>query len=504
MYSSLQAILSEDKKLTVTSAPPVSEGENNSVSVTVSLPSDTDFTDTEIYLEFLCASGERFITPNLNPSLSASPVVSYLLKSGTLSSSGRCYIQITLVKGDVISKSVLDENSSFLVLPSVNASVSDYEITTLFSAYASALESMSAGVDALMQSLGETKTQLETYSEQIYDIITAAENGEFNGAKGDKGDKGDDGEDFSVDKWFSSVAEMNNDTSLSVGDIAGILYTSSGDGGKIYVKTAVGFSYISQLSGVKGDTGPAPSITVSVSSLPAGSQPSVTKSGTDENPHFAFALPKGDQGSTGPQGPSGPKGDTGATPDISVTAETLSSGSQATVSISGSSASPLIKFGIPAGPQGAKGDQGDTGPQGVKGNQGDPGVTPSITVITTTLNANQSAYCTKTGTDEAPVLTFGIPRGVAGENAVYPPQFDLTLLHNLWDNKEYTVNNIIASPIEGVILELPVPSTESNLIAFNNAQLYIKEIHDTFIIIGCVNTPSDNIAVSFRNVSSSV
>lgn len=113
MYSSLQAILSEDKKLTVTSAPPVSEGENNSVSVTVSLPSDTDFTDTEIYLEFLCASGERFITPNLNPSLSASPVVSYLLKSGALSSSGRCYIQITLVKGDVISKSVLDENSSF-------------------------------------------------------------------------------------------------------------------------------------------------------------------------------------------------------------------------------------------------------------------------------------------------------------------------------------------------------------------------------------------------------
>lgn len=117
MYSSLQAILSEDKKLTVTSAPPVSEGENNSVSVTVSLPSDTDFTDTEIYLEFLCASGERFITPNLNPSLSASPVVSYLLKSGALSSSGRCYIQITLVKGDVISKSVLDENSSFWYSP---------------------------------------------------------------------------------------------------------------------------------------------------------------------------------------------------------------------------------------------------------------------------------------------------------------------------------------------------------------------------------------------------
>lgn len=292
MYSSLQAILSEDKKLTVTSAPPVSEGENNSVSVTVSLPSDTDFTDTEIYLEFLCASGERFITPNLNPSLSASPVVSYLLKSGALSSSGRCYIQITLVKGDVISKSVLDENSSFLVLPSVNASVSDYEITTLFSAYASALESMSAGVDALMQSLGETKTQLETYSEQISDIITAAENGEFDGAKGDKGDKGDDGEDFSVDKWFSSVAEMNNDTSLSVGDIAGILYTSSGDGGKIYVKTAVGFSYISQLSGVKGDTGPAPSITVSVSSLPAGSQPSVTKSAPTKIPTLPSLFPK--------------------------------------------------------------------------------------------------------------------------------------------------------------------------------------------------------------------
>ena len=54
-----------------------------------------------------------------------------------------------------------------------------------------------------------------------------------------------------------------------------------------------------------------PSISVSATTLAAGSAATVTKTGTNNSPVFTFGIPqgaKGDKGATGPQGPAGPAG----------------------------------------------------------------------------------------------------------------------------------------------------------------------------------------------------
>ena len=60
--------------------------------------------------------------------------------------------------------------------------------------------------------------------------------------------------------------------------------------------------------GEKGDTGVTPNITATATTLPAGSSATVTKSGTAENPAFAFGIPKGDKGDKGEKGDRGESG----------------------------------------------------------------------------------------------------------------------------------------------------------------------------------------------------
>lgn len=92
---------------------------------------------------------------------------------------------------------------------------------------------------------------------------------------------------------------------------------------------------------------------------------------------------KGDTGATGAQGPQGEKGDTGAT------------GAQGE-----------------AGPQGAK---GDTGPQGPAG---EDGAAATVTVGTvTTGDPDTPASVTNSGTENAAVLDFLIPKGEKGDSA---------------------------------------------------------------------------------------
>lgn len=58
---------------------------------------------------------------------------------------------------------------------------------------------------------------------------------------------------------------------------------------------------------------------------------------------------------------------------VSVEAETLPPGSDATVVNNGTPEAAAFVFGIPEGPKGDKGDQGDQGEKGDKGDKGDPG-----------------------------------------------------------------------------------------------------------------------------------
>lgn len=100
---------------------------------------------------------------------------------------------------------------------------------------------------------------------------------------------------------------------------------------------------------------------------------------------------------TGPQGPKGDKGDAGAQGLQGVKGDTGAAGATGA-----------------QGAQGLKGDTGVAGPQGPAGATGAAGATPVITPKATALATGAAPTVTKSGTDAAPTLTFGIPAGAAG------------------------------------------------------------------------------------------
>ena len=75
---------------------------------------------------------------------------------------------------------------------------------------------------------------------------------------------------------------------------------------------------VSQLTNDSGFLTTHPTIAVVAKTLDSGSAATVTKSGTDATPVFTFGIPKGDRGDTGPRGPQGPAGSSGPTPDAYV------------------------------------------------------------------------------------------------------------------------------------------------------------------------------------------
>ena len=119
----------------------------------------------------------------------------------------------------------------------------------------------------------------------------------------------------------------------------------------------------------------------------------------------------------------GAKGEPGATPTFSIeSVETGEPGTDADVTMTGDAPNHALKFVIPRGDKGAKGDtgspgaKGDKGEPGAKGDKGDTGATPNLTIGTvTTLDAGQNATASMGGTAESPVLNLGIPKGAKGE-----------------------------------------------------------------------------------------
>jgi microcystin-dependent protein len=138
--------------------------------------------------------------------------------------------------------------------------------------------------------------------------------------------------------------------------------------------------------------------------------------------------PVGPQGATGATGATGPSGSAGPSGQIAVgTTSTLSPGSNATVSNTGTSTSAVFNFGIPAGATGATGATGAVGPPG-----------PSA------VSANAGNVATL-GTDNLILVPPQLPTGAvldfAGSSA--PTGFLLC---------DGTVYNISAYPTLGALL----------------------------------------------------
>ena len=175
----------------------------------------------------------------------------------------------------------------------------------------------------------------------------------------------------------------------------------------------------------------------------------------------------------GPEGTEGPQGVPGTNGKDGVGITTITSG-QSTVEedktitpvtvqkSDGSSQS----FKVEA-KNGIDGQNGQNGKDGVNGQNGQDGTTPNIQIGTVeTLEPNEQATVTRTGTDEEPVFNFGIPKGQQGEKGL-----DGT---NGTDGKDATINsqNTVEITTDN---NITLDQQESMLKLGLNSQLILKQ-----------------------------
>lgn len=161
------------------------------------------------------------------------------------------------------------------------------------------------------------------------------------GPQGATGEPGKPGDSFKIIGTLESTnqlptpSESIRTNSYLIPDSSGInhLWVITGE-------TELLWTDAGQVTGVPGQ---AATITIgSTITLPAGSQATVTNSGTSSEAVFNFGIPKGEDGQAA---------------TISVgTVSTLPTGSQATVTNIGTSKAAVFNFGIPKGEQGPSGD----------------------------------------------------------------------------------------------------------------------------------------------------
>lgn len=244
------------------------------------------------------------------------------------------------------------------------------------------------------------------------------------GATGETGPAGSDGLDGSdgysptaiVTQTASgstiTITDANGTTSADVyngySPIANVVKV--GDTATITITDENGTTTASVSDGQDGTPGtPGQAATISVGSTTtgsAGTNASVTNSGSSSAAVFDFVIPRGDTGAAGQDGRDGADGQAATIAVGNVT--TGAAGSSATVTNTGTSSAAVFDFSIP---------QGVAGQNGQDGRDGSDGAAATIAVGTTTTgNAGTNASVTNSGTSSAAVFNFVIPRGADGQN----------------------------------------------------------------------------------------
>ena len=165
-----------------------------------------------------------------------------------------------------------------------------------------------------------------------------------------------------------------------------------------------------QLLAAQGDPGPA---SVSIGTVSSGSTATVTNTGTQNAAVLNFTLPRGATGATGPAGMTYRGTWTASLPYSANDAVTYANSSYIALTAS---------TGVqPTGVSGSTtawallAAQGSQGPAGATGQTGPTGATPTITINSTTTGApGTNASVTNSGTPTAVQLNFVIPQGAAG------------------------------------------------------------------------------------------
>lgn len=131
--------------------------------------------------------------------------------------------------------------------------------------------------------------------------------------RGIQGPRGPQGEAFKIKKTYATIAEMIADyDNMQINDYVNIKASvEQEDNSKLFTKgetedPVYRWLYLGDFSGatgIQGPTGATPNIQIGI--VTSGTTPSVTRTGTNENPILNFVLEKGEIGPTGPQGETG-------------------------------------------------------------------------------------------------------------------------------------------------------------------------------------------------------
>lgn len=154
----------------------------------------------------------------------------------------------------------------------------------------------------LMFNWDDTKLGIKTDEDEEYTYVDL---------QGVQGPIGPQGEAFQIKKTYPSIAAMNADfNNMSLGDYVMIASeVSQTDNAKLYTRGESQWIFISDFSGaqgIRGETGATPNI--QIGTVSSGNSPSVTRTGTNENPILNFVLQQGPQGEIGPTGATGETG----------------------------------------------------------------------------------------------------------------------------------------------------------------------------------------------------
>ncbi|MBQ6664063.1 MAG: collagen-like protein [Synergistaceae bacterium] len=214
-------------------------------------------------------------------------------------------------------------------------------------------------------------------------------------------------------------------------------------------------------NGLNGQDGKVATIRVGTTTTgAAGSEARVTNGGTDNEAVLNFTIPRGATGATGAPGVQGPQGPDGRAATIRLgTVSTGAPNSNVSITNSGTENAAVFNFTIPRGATGAAGANGTNG------------VTPTISIGTvTTVAANSKAEVTKSGTASNVVLNFKIPKGDTGAGANVPIYDKLDA-----QNTAYYKSTAALSAYQGKVLNDLI--TANRLTVYNYAsQAYLPNI----------------------------
>lgn len=214
---------------------------------------------------------------------------------------------------------------------------------------------------------------------------------------------------------------------------AGLTYRGTWVDGTGYAKNDAvyrnGSSYISQMANNTSDPsvdvanntgrwallasqGSPGAATITIGSVTGGTAASVTNSGTQAAARLDFVLPQGPTGATGAAGLTWRSAWAAGTPYAMNDA--VSYGGSAYIAVANSKGTVPVGGGNSALAWALLAQQGNAGPQGTTGPQGPTGAAPVLSATTTTGTPGTNPAVTVTGTAPNYTLNFTLPRGATG------------------------------------------------------------------------------------------